>query len=556
MSPFQKAHILWKLQSRSTWELNFVLLSALFLVPLARSDNGNKFNDFQLQYDKKADRSSMLYCFVFNGKIANVDPNNEEKGYKCEVNMQTWTKDDDHAKDYCESRFPYYIIGAKPTAEATTTCTFQINLKCADDYWQIHGKCYKLFDQKYTWEKAIEQCSANTQGKDPLMKPKVAHYYSITMNNYLQDMIGILDAWVYVSDLRDYFVNGKGNAAVYVQDGAYKFDTRKGDILMDDHLSKHQVICEYTPGMTMAEMFYLADIYSEIYPIHVYTGGAIIPSANFMTVLQTGLRPINDQSNYDGKAEKFTTDNIGDICTSIGNILNVNSYPMTAIEEEFNDVKSYLKDQRFFLTNAFKNDGCSLKDFKQKNGNDADYQLYQGKQRGKDNYCHSHSLSFNKDGRFPTMAGMRAPALCTLHYPTAIRKCEDFGAALSGFDSYDEYKKVLDKLKPNPAKNPGSVLSHYFLGGRAPCKVDCDNGANRYLASWDSNVAVNTTFLNSYNFRQLSAKEVARISVREDDNAFHLHDFHDFSIQFYVCGKSANFKRSDRIKSGLKVIGK
>ena len=77
-------------------------------------------------------------------------------------------------------------------------------------------------------------------------------------------------------------------------------------------------------------------------------------------------------------------------------------------------------------------------------------------------------------------------------------------------------------VKPNPAKNPGSVLSHYFLGGRAPCKVDCDNGANRYLDSWDSNVAVNTTFLNSYNFRQLSAKEVARISVREDDNAFHL----------------------------------
>ena len=73
---------------------NFVLLSALFLVPLARSDDGNKFNDFQLQYDKKADRSSMLYCFVFNGKIANVDPNNEEKGYKCEVNMQTWTKDE------------------------------------------------------------------------------------------------------------------------------------------------------------------------------------------------------------------------------------------------------------------------------------------------------------------------------------------------------------------------------------------------------------------------------------------------------------------------------
>ena len=32
-------------------------------------------------------------------------------------------------------------------------------------------------------------------------------------------------------------------------------------------------------------------------------------------------------------------------------------------------------------------------------------------------------------------------------YPTAIRKCEDFGAALSGFDSYDEYKKVLDKCE-------------------------------------------------------------------------------------------------------------
>ncbi|EGT38017.1 hypothetical protein CAEBREN_23130 [Caenorhabditis brenneri] len=578
----------------------FVVLSTLFLIV-----NGNEFDAFKTQHRGKVDLSSMKTCYVYDGTIKNVDSDNEEKGYKCEVSVSVWTEDEKQAKDYCESKFPYYIIGAK--SGETTSCTFQMNVLCLEDYWQIHGRCYKVSDSKLTWTEAVDYCQMDQKA----LKQKMAVYYSDRLSMFLEDMIGINDAWVHVPNLKDYFSNGEDNAGVYVQDSAFKYDVRSGSIIMDDLNSKHQVICEYTAPMEMAEMFYIANIYSEIYPIRVYMDGAVIPSSNFMTVNQNGLVSIKDQSNYKGRAEKFDTDNFSEVCGSIGSILNVESFPMTAVAEEFEDVKDIINDQRYYLTNAFKNDGCSETNYKQQNQDGKDFQIFKPNELGKykNGYCHTHSLIIHKSGRYPTKAATRAPILCTLHtfnwkfgdcpagpswvdevvrvqrpdrvfchyiansmivtHPQAVEICTEksFGAALSGIDSVEEFEQVTSKAVPNYP--PGTskhddgrsslrggytkhIGDHYWLGGVSPCEVDCNNNGKQYGNSWNSNVATNTTFLNTPPYGSSYEHKGGVISFRKDMTAFHNHHIDEYEYTFFICGKSANLVRAERKKSGLK----
>ncbi|EGT32303.1 hypothetical protein CAEBREN_18652 [Caenorhabditis brenneri] len=407
-------------------------------------------------------------CWILGA--ARVEPvdGNPERGYQCKVSFETWTEDAKQAKELCESRIPYYITAAAPMQnDVGTSCTFQINLECETSHWQIHGKCYKVTDAVYTWDNAAGSCSRQNAAD----KSQIAVYSSKRFSGFFDQMVGIYDAWVKIPNLRDYFDNGDGEAAVFVQDGAFKYDLRKGDIMMDEETAEHQVLCEYTPPMTMAEMYYLAKVYSEIYPFEVYEGGAIIPTSSYMTIKQLDFR---------SGAPHFTTKHFDETCMSLGRILNVKSYPMTAIEDEFKEVKQYLNNHRFYLTNAYKNDGCFKADYKQTNEGGTNFQLYPNG-AGKKEYCNAFSFCFNKEDRQPTMGAMRAPLLCALHtfnwvftdcpqekgyiaveftrddnrkfchyvnndvtysLRDAIRECEKIGSSLSGFDSKREFEEV------------------------------------------------------------------------------------------------------------------
>lgn len=544
--------------------LFIVLFASISVLATTTTAQGNQFEDFRNRNKDTVDHSSLTTCFFLGGKkIDLVQPGNKDKGYKCTVMINGETKNEHQAQQLCESRLPYYVIQSKSdSATKITTCTFQINVECDVGYWQINRKCYKVTQVKYTWAEAQQVC--NRADKKEL-EPKVAEYYSIALSNYLYDIIGIDAAWVYVPYLLDYYANGgDGHAALYVQDGAYKYDTKTGSILMDDESVKHQVLCEYTAPMTKAEMFYIGEVYSEVYPINVYDDGAIIPSGDFMTIHQTELVKTKDKKTGQAKwVEHFTTKNFDDKCMSIGKILNVKSYPMTALEAEFNDVKDYLTRQRFYLTNAYKEDGCLKMHYRQRNENGTSFQIFESDVAGKnEQMCNAHSFAFHKNGRFPTMAAMRAPLLCALHTfnwefgqcppgpswsetpiryvrkdkrafchyisnrriaqrDEAIQICEaeGLGASLTGFDEPEEFTTIVPHVKP--VYPPGSQIypgtlpvkrfyiskgvtprvdDHYWLGGRSPCNTDCVNSkGEEYVASWDDGVGVNTHFLNNYN---------------------------------------------------------
>ncbi|PIC53140.1 hypothetical protein B9Z55_002967 [Caenorhabditis nigoni] len=583
----------------------FVVLFAL-LLPVTQQA---KLMDFQEMYAKEIDQSSMKTCVFLGGeKIDLVDPGDVDKGHKCTVDLPTVSDDERHAKEVCSSRIPYYITAVKHGK--TTKCTFQINLKCEKEgYHQIHGKCYKVTDARFTWQEAQSVCN-NKFVKD--FKPQVANYYYSGLQNYLWDITGVYDAWVSVPELKDYFENpGKNQKAFYVDAGAYKYDARSGDLLLDDPNQKHQVLCEYTPAMTRAEMFYLADVYSEIYPIEVFAGGAVIPSANMETIQQ--VAPF-------GQVAHFSTRAFDERCLSIGRIFNVDSYPIQAIEEDFNDVKDHLTSQRFFLTNAFKNDGCDKQDYKQVNHDGSSPMVYRGDSSQLGEYCKAHSFSLQQTGRYPTMASTRAPVLCTLHtynwthgacppgpewsskpvrfhrsyntvfchyiadnkpstFEEATKHCEEFGTYLTGFDSAEEFEAVRTKLNPQypegiyfkarTPQNRGSlsrgdrvvngqetpVDDHYWLGGISPCQTQCvERTGKEEVASWIRSVGINTTFLNTYNHdgwkwekRKDSRKQY--VSFRSDNNAFHVHlPGYPYTYMFFVCGVSAPPVRSEKQK--------
>ena len=59
---------------------------------------------------------------------------------------------------------------------------------------------------------------------------------------------------------------------------------------------------------------------------------------------------------YGGEIEKFDTSELTEKCKLLGNILNVDSIPMSPIGEEHDDVKHLLTDHQFYMVNGFKNE--------------------------------------------------------------------------------------------------------------------------------------------------------------------------------------------------------
>ncbi|EGT32447.1 hypothetical protein CAEBREN_19919 [Caenorhabditis brenneri] len=542
----------------------FFLLYALLIACVT----GNEISFDQFQADNPGiDYSSHKVCFVYGASKVTVVEGNPQLGYQCKVRLEGFSENKKDAKEVCESKLPYYIVDAAPQPnEGFTSCTFQINLFCDFDHVQIHGKCYKLVTGFSNLQEAEKKCSYPKDGD----QARLAQYYSKNLQLYFEQIDHIDDAWVTIPDMKDYYDNGSGGAkGVYVQDGAWKYDVSPGTILMDDPESLHQAICEYTPAMTMAEMFYLAKIYSEIYPFEIYNGGAVIPTSSYQTVFQRSLAPAKNNKE---EIPHFDTKHFNEVCMSIGKILNVKSYPMTGIEEEYNDVKDRLTRHRFHLTNAFKDDGCKKADFVQWNMDDTFNRVYQDCPPGP---------AWSE----PPVQYKRTYGRVFCHYVSnkdvktrleAIDACEKIDAALTGFDSAEEFDAVRKSVNPQyppgsyfdpnkglprkffgPEKDGIQIDDHYWLGGKSPCENACDDEKfnKRHEASWANGVAVNNDFLNHGNHEGSDWAEKEKeqyVSFRSDKSAFHIHP-EDFLYKkmFYICGKSSDLKPAERQKGGL-----
>ncbi|CAO4360960.1 unnamed protein product [Caenorhabditis nigoni] len=528
---------------------------------------------------KDVDHSALRICYKLGGDVKFVDPSNHEKGYKCEGKTATWVADDKEAMEYCTSLIPYHIIEAKKQSRGVS-CTFQINLKCENDWYQMKNKCYSTFPVKSGFEAAKDYCLKYR----PEINTKIAEYYSGHLSNFIKDLT-FSEAWISAPEM-ELAYEGSGLAPVMLLSGAYKYDTRPGTVFMFDvNSKKERVLCEYTPPMTMAEMYLLAEMYSEIYPIHVTTTGAVFSTSNYLTI-----QPEDPKTDHKGKyLEIFNTKNIIDRCKSIGNIICVDSHPIASIQEEFDTVESFLEDHRFHLTSAYKNAGCQKTTYQDWDfATESLIPVYQTVHETKKDYCNAFSFSFHRLNRLPSVAAMRAPALCSLHsfayeygdcdpgWVTAWRSkttkfchyiqpekevslvaaraaCKDLNSALTGFENEEEFQYVKKQFAPG---KPGWA-THFWLGGILPCK-DCTDPS--YKASWDAGVSRNNHFLNNYNHTGHpwadNPKEDA-ISLRSDYGVFHTHDSTSkyWPTMKYICGKYPPFKVQKKNIKNVKQNG-
>ncbi|ULU10708.1 hypothetical protein L3Y34_014756 [Caenorhabditis briggsae] len=504
------------------------------------------------------DHSALMICYKIGGEVKLVDSSNHEKGYKCEGKTATWVVDDKQTMEYCTSLIPYHIIEAKKLAHGVS-CTFQINLKCETGWYQMKNKCYSTFPVKNGFEAAKDYCLK----QKPEINTKIAEYYSGHLSNFIKGLT-FSEAWISAPEM-ELAYEGSGLAPVMLLGGAYKYDTRPGTVFMFDVNSrKEKVLCEYAPPMNMAEMYLLAEMYSEIYPIHVTTTGAVFSTSNYLTIQQEGLKT-NSKGAY---AESFTTKNIIDRCKSIGNIISVDSHPMASIQEEFDEVQRFLKDHRFHLTSAYKNAGCQKTTYQDWDfASETLFSVYKTVHQTKEDYC---SFSFHPLNRLPSVAAMstsslfsssvlqtiprlyiyiyfQIPLLMNMIYTEkevthaeAIAACKDLNSALTGFESFEEFEYVKNQFSDD---KPGWG-DHFWLGGILPCKEDCTDPS--YKASWDAGVSRNTHFLNNHDhdgYPWAADADDNTISFRSDVAAFHSHDSNSmfFNKMYYICGKYPPF---------------
>ncbi|CAL2029788.1 unnamed protein product [Caenorhabditis brenneri] len=525
-------------------------------------DPDNNFDDYWVQYESFGiDHSALKLCFNLNGKITPVKSSNHDHGFECKGFSLTWVEDDKHAHEYCASVIPYHIKAATVEPTGGVHCTFQINLKCVDGWSQLRNKCYKLVPMKSTYHEAEAHCKQIMKEKE--FKSQLAEYNEGHLGPFITTF-SFEDVWVSVPTLEKDFP-GRTWRGVMVVDGGYQYDVRPGTLMMFEPDDLHDILCEYTPPMTMAEMYMMASLYNEIYPMHISENGASFSSSSYLTINQVSLK-----RDAKGKlAEKFATDDIRERCEAIGNIIGVDSHPMASVQAEFDLVKNVLKNHRFHLTSAFKNAGCETTTYQ-----DLDYatntllSVYSSVHTNtKGDYCDAFSFSFHERDRFPTMAAMRAPVLCSLHsfsfaygecesgwitakrspttnfchfvytdkqvtYEAAKKACLALNAALTGFESEEEWQYVQDTFQPGKR----GWASHFWLGGVVPCEEDCTDPS--YKASWELGVSRNTHFLNHHEHNGLWGRDVDdSVSYRSDAKAFHTHNAADWGTMYYICGK-------------------
>uniref|UniRef100_A0A8R1HJA0 C-type lectin domain-containing protein n=1 Tax=Caenorhabditis japonica TaxID=281687 RepID=A0A8R1HJA0_CAEJA len=300
------------------------------------------------------DASAVRTCWIVGGKFSEKMQGKPERGYKCETSMKVWTHNDKNAEEFCKSRFPFHIISAKSNpngGKPETRCTFQVNLVCADGWYQIHNRCYRVLNSQYDLAAAKAACAAFGKTNN-FKEAQLAEYHSPNLGIDLEDL-NIFEAWVLVPDMSPYFENGEGvEAAVFVLDNAFLYEMKEANLMMADVKSKHEALCQYTPDINMAESFLQGELYNPIYPIITHDLGITFDSGGVATITQNSATGQYDNSE------------IGKKCAGVGKVIAVKAYPQAALENEVILFKEKLTGHRMYLTGSVKQDGAKITGFR------------------------------------------------------------------------------------------------------------------------------------------------------------------------------------------------
>ncbi|CAL2042603.1 unnamed protein product [Caenorhabditis brenneri] len=215
-------------------------------------------------------------------------------GDTCDFKFRVATREGDDGAAFCELYAPWRVRKITHSKEGTThytTCHVEATLMCHEGWWQMFGWCFRMPDKhnRLTRPDAEALCAKEIEGGEIAYMHH--RYIAGVWRRYFK---GTGQIWVSASESWDRYVQKTyvdGSALALAFTGHnYDYSVTANSLVRVDPSIKHQILCQYKPPMSNAEIAYLGRRYSEIYypsvPVH---DGILIRSASSYTSSTSNL---------------------------------------------------------------------------------------------------------------------------------------------------------------------------------------------------------------------------------------------------------------------------
>ncbi|CAI2298129.1 unnamed protein product [Caenorhabditis sp. 36 PRJEB53466] len=244
-----------------TWKSIFVLVASISLA----------------MCQLKEDRSLREACTHMEGVFTQrADGEKSTTGDTCEMKFQVATHDELDANEFCKIYAPWRLL--KATHGKETVCFVEATMMCKPGWVQMFGYCYWMprKSERFTLAEAQKKCNSENAHTARMTR----RYIVGVWRRYFK---GISQIWVRATAAWDQYVQLEaGDALALAFTGKhYNFSVAANSLIRIDPSIKLQVLCEYRPRPTAAEITYLARRYAEIYhPGAPLDNGVLIRTAS------------------------------------------------------------------------------------------------------------------------------------------------------------------------------------------------------------------------------------------------------------------------------------
>lgn len=207
-------------------------------------------------------------------------------GDRCALVYNVATRSQSDAEEFCELYAPWRLEKAVRKEDADRNyveCHVEATMTCQPGWTQMFGYCFKMPDKLavYTRSEGVQTCkNAHPDGEIAF----IHHRYIVGIwRRYFR---GVGQIWVDATDTFDKYIvdtgTVEGDALALAFTGRhFEFNVPANSLIRIKSSLKMQLICQYKPPMTAAEINYLGRRYSEIYyPSIPVDHGILVRSAS------------------------------------------------------------------------------------------------------------------------------------------------------------------------------------------------------------------------------------------------------------------------------------
>ncbi|CAP36183.1 Protein CBG18810 [Caenorhabditis briggsae] len=207
-------------------------------------------------------------------------------GDKCAMRFNVATRDQADADEFCQLYAPWRFEKAvrEDAGRPTVTCHVEATFTCRTGWMQMFGYCFRMPDKNLVanFTDAQDICA-----KEHGVIAYMHHRYIVGV--WKRFFHGVSQVWVRASETWDQYIQKTnrvdGDALALAFTGIhYNFAVPANSLIKIDPSIRLQVLCQYKPNNTAAEVSYLGRRYSEIYyPVVQTDNGILVRTASSYT---------------------------------------------------------------------------------------------------------------------------------------------------------------------------------------------------------------------------------------------------------------------------------